>query len=716
MGKNGLFHPGPVEGHSRFGFERRGQFAGPGGNFNHQKVPKHGMRSRQLLLLLGLLMLVRPVGADFAFVHPGLLHSRADLAHIRIAVAAKEEPIYSGYEIFRADKHSQSDYRMRGPRARVGRNPSPGAAEYDSDANAAYQCAVMWCITGDIAYANKSKAILNAWSSKLKSITGRDAVLMAGLGPFKMVNAAELLRYTGAGWSPAEIQQAEKHFREVVYPVLKDFAPFANGNWDTAAIKTVMAIGIFCNDRAMFERALRYYVNGTGDGRLTHYIINRTGQCQESGRDQQHTQLGLAHLGDCCEMAWHQGLDLYGYEDNLLLNGFEYTAQYNLGEEVPFVETLDRTGEYHHTRIAAKGRGGFRAVFEQIYHHYVNRAGLSVPYLQRVVERIRPEGAGGSAADHVGFGTLLFAQPVSKAAPTRTPSSPAAPGAVMAKGSSSGNQLTWVASVGAESYTVKRATENGGYQIIARDIQATTYTDTKVQSGGYYQYVVSALNASGESPDSYPTPICAGLPKPWTHQDVGAVAVAGDANFDGYVFKLESAGAGIGGTNDQCQFAYVPMNGNCTMVARFVPQTSSRSSQFGLTMRASSTADAANVSLLLSRKPANKDQSSGWNVRLMSRDSAGANTVVRQVSKNFSEPTVTHGRLTGYCWLKLTRTGDTITGCISSDGKIWTPVGSAKVPLKQELSVGLCASSRLPTVTTTVKFDHVTVTKPDRVD
>ena len=46
---------------------------------------------------------------------------------------------------------------------------------------AAYQCAVMWCITGDIAYANKSKEIINAWSSTLKSITGRDAVLMAGL-------------------------------------------------------------------------------------------------------------------------------------------------------------------------------------------------------------------------------------------------------------------------------------------------------------------------------------------------------------------------------------------------------------------------------------------------------------------------------------------------------------------------------------------------------
>ena len=84
---------------------------------------------------------------------------------------------------------------MRGPRESVGRGAAgAGAIEYDSDANAAYQCALMWAITGERPYAEKSKEIINAWSAKLKSVTGGDAVLMAGLGPFKMVNAAEILR------------------------------------------------------------------------------------------------------------------------------------------------------------------------------------------------------------------------------------------------------------------------------------------------------------------------------------------------------------------------------------------------------------------------------------------------------------------------------------------------------------------------------------------
>ena len=338
--------------------------------------------------------------AGFQFVHPGLLHSRADFRRMKDGVSRQQEPIVSGFEVFRAHPQSQATYRMLGPFEEIGRNPTVHFREFDQDANAAYQNAVMWAITGETAYASKAKEILNAWASTLKRVSGADAVLMASLGPFKMVNAAEIIRYTDAGWSEADAQRFGRMCREVFYPVLQDFALFANGNWDTAAVKMVMAMGVFTNDRAMYERALRYYVNGAGDGRLTHYIYP-TGQCQESGRDQAHTQLGLAHLGDASEIAWHQGLDLYAYAGNRLLAGFEYTAKYNLGEEVPFEPDLDRTGKYAHMVISPRGQ--FRPVFEQIYNHYVNRQGIPAPYTQKAAEKIRPEGAA-QGADHPGFG------------------------------------------------------------------------------------------------------------------------------------------------------------------------------------------------------------------------------------------------------------------------------------------------------------------------
>jgi len=144
-----------------------------------------------LFLWLGAVL---PMCAQTGFVHPGLLQSREDLARMKIAVAAKQEPIISGYNVFRAHPQSQTNYVPHGPFAEIGRNPNVHFGDYDQDANAACQCAIMWTITGDHAYADKARSIISAWTSTLKKVSGRDAVLMAGLGPFKMINAAGFLR------------------------------------------------------------------------------------------------------------------------------------------------------------------------------------------------------------------------------------------------------------------------------------------------------------------------------------------------------------------------------------------------------------------------------------------------------------------------------------------------------------------------------------------
>ena len=282
---------------------------------------------------------------------------------------------------------------------------------------------------------------------------------------------------------------------------------FANGNWDAAAMQTVMAIGVFCNDRAIFERGLHYYVNGEGNGCLTHYIINDSGQCQESGRDQQHTLLGLGLLAACSEIAWNQGLDLYSYADYRLLKGFEYTARYNLGEDVPFVEMFDRTGKYHYDRISAQGRGRLRSVFEMVYNHYVNRAGIEALYTQKAAEKIRPEGPGRPSADHPGFGTLLFSRTAEPQKKTKFP--PAAPGGIIGHGSPAQIKLVWIAAFGATDYTVKRAgTPEGPFEVIASNVKSPEYADINVESDQVYYYTVSASNSIGTSDDAYPPCVC----------------------------------------------------------------------------------------------------------------------------------------------------------------------------------------------------------------
>ncbi len=349
--------------------------------------------------------------ASRVFAHPGLLHTRADLERMRQRVAAGQEPWKSGFEKLRDDRCSRPDWKLNGPLEVVTRSSvnSSGNGQMMQDGNAAYQNALMWCVTGNEAHARKAVEILDAWSGTLKKMDGRDVQLSAGLNGFKFVNAAELMRHTYPAWKPAEAARCARMLKEAVYPPIMDFATFANGNWDAACMKTMMAIGVFCDDGELFERAARYFRTGKGNGRLTHYVINAAGQAQESGRDQQHTQLGLALLAETCEIAWNQGVDLYGESDNRLLRGFEYTARYNLGQDVPFEACVDTTGKYRHKQISADGRGTLRPVFEMVWNHYQSRRGLPAPFTRQAADKLRPEGSA-PYSDHPGFGTLLFSR------------------------------------------------------------------------------------------------------------------------------------------------------------------------------------------------------------------------------------------------------------------------------------------------------------------
>jgi len=98
------------------------------------------------------------------------------------------------------------------------------------------------------------------------------------------------------------------------------------------------------------------------------------------------------------------------------------------------------------------------------------------------------------------YGDYYFIQ-----ACNRARSAPPAPANLTATPTSTGQvNLSWTAESGPIRYSVKRSTTSSGpYTIIAPPpiLTANSYTDTSAASGANY-YVVSAINASGESPDS----------------------------------------------------------------------------------------------------------------------------------------------------------------------------------------------------------------------
>jgi hypothetical protein len=362
-----------------------------------------------------------------AFVHPGLLHTTSDFQRMADNVAAGREPWTAGWKRLIANSHASLTWTAKPQtivyRGADGTHPENYSALYN-DAAAAYALALRWKIANDDAYAGAGIAVLNAWSSSLSSIEGTtDRFLASGLYGYQLAVAAEILR-TSDKWKADDIVRFQRLMLDVFYPMNHDFLVNHHGakidhywaNWDLANMESMLAIGVLSARRDIYDEAVEYFKHGQGNGAIEHAVWqlypDGLGQLQESGRDQGHSMLDIAQLGTFCQMAWTQGDDLFGYDDNRVLAGAEYAAQYNLGEEVPY--TPYSNSDVSQPVIAAGGRGDVRPIWELLYSHYVVLKGLRAPHVQAYVAMVRPEGGGGDYGpnsggyDQLGYGTLTF--------------------------------------------------------------------------------------------------------------------------------------------------------------------------------------------------------------------------------------------------------------------------------------------------------------------
>jgi len=346
-------------------------------------------------------------------VHPGILHNQASLDRIYAIAQNKTMPEYGSYQLLKDHPCASARYSMNGPYRIISRDGEYAwtKSKMEADFSAAYLNALMWVATRDARHAQKSLAILEAYADSLQLIPAtNDAPLLAGLEGTKIINALEILRYTYKDITGGQLEKITKMITGVFLPICDKFydtLAYTNGNWGAIVTKMYMSAAIFLNDAAMYKKAVGFYYNGHDNGTIGNYISDSTGQIQESGRDQGHSQLGLGALATVCEIAWNQGDDLYGALNNRLLKGFEYVAKYNLGnDDMPFITWKDITGKYSNwTKISDISRGRFIPVYEMVYNHYVRIKGLSMPYTKQVIDKIRPEGYD---RDQPAFGTLLF--------------------------------------------------------------------------------------------------------------------------------------------------------------------------------------------------------------------------------------------------------------------------------------------------------------------
>ena len=220
---------------------------------------------------------------------------------------------------------------------------------------------------------------------------------------------------------------------------------------------------------------------------------------------------------------------------------------------------------------------------------------------------------------------------------------------------------------------------------------ATTWTNVPA---GTYSLTAVATDNGGAVTTSSPVSITVAsepLPSGWTDADVGATGAAGAASYNSRTFTVQGAGADVWGTADAFNYAYLPLSGDGSMIAR-VATISSQASwvKAGVMIRDSLSPSAAQAFMLVSYAKGVAFQ----------RRTTDGNTSVNTAGSTATAP---H-------WVKIVRSGSTITGYESADGTTWTLVGSDTFTMPAAAYIGLAVSSHVAGTLATATFDNVTTT------
>jgi len=236
-------------------------------------------------------------------------------------------------------------------------------------------------------------------------------------------------------------------------------------------------------------------------------------------------------------------------------------------------------------------------------------------------------------------------------------------------------------------------TQNGS-MVKLNGAQATvnTWSDTSINitipsgatSGPMVVYLAAGSN--GSNPVTF-TVTTQPLPAGWLNQDVGQVGVAGSATYANGTFTVNGAGTSVWSTADGFHFVYQPLSGDGAIVARVASVGSS--STGGVMIRETLNANATDVFSAFYPSFVYTDY----------RTSTGG-TTGQVIGANASLP----------YWVKVVRSGSTLTAYSSPDGLNWVQTGTSQtISMAQNVYVGLVVSSGSTSTLATATFDNVSI-------
>ena len=370
------------------------------------------------------------------FIHPGIGVNAASLENTRAQLLAGAAPWTDYYHGMVVTKYASTT--LGSANQGVG-DGVPAANAFNSvdvsnklfaDSSGAYTQALMYYLTGNPVYRENAMKIIRIWShmdpTKYKFFT--DAQIKTGPFVYRLIAAAELLRYTSAlpaadGYPMAWTDQDTSDFSaNFVVPAVQTFN-YGNAwymNQGTLPLLGAMASYIFTDNRARYDEGVEWFsVNSTApnqdvNGALAsmYRLIDKDDPRNpygrtfvnhiEMGRDQAHAGDDVLTLTTLARIVNTQktlldpvtgtvstkanAVDPYKFLGNRLLAGSNAFVGFMMGYSIPWIDITQQGGA-----LAQSYRGRWSNSLNELYHIYQDQEHVDVakvaPYIAQQFEQ-----------------------------------------------------------------------------------------------------------------------------------------------------------------------------------------------------------------------------------------------------------------------------------------------------------------------------------------
>ena len=647
-----------------------------------------------------------PVIPTRPFVHPCILNSQQDLERIKYRVNYEPGSAAAlGWSRLRSSSYASLTY-AHVPYSNVvvvASGTTNSETQFRNDGQAAWAHALQWVITGDSRYRDKAMTIMNDWANTFVMLSPAPGTSSAQLqleaawyAPV-WVAAADILRYYNqgaAGWPSTNIAKFDVML-DYLYGKAAQSAT-RNNNWGASAALAMIAVGAYQENRSRFDAGVQAWRDNLVS---VNAAVGNNGYINEVCRDTTHPQYTLQVWMQAAEIAWKQGIDLYGTTfagstvPQFVIN-LENFADLFLGLALP---PCDATFQTNYNYVGDQSQSG---AYDIAYNHYVLRAGsTNLPhYSDMVLNHWRP---GGVDAHFNPWSTLTHGElsagiPAVSAIGLWNPASNAF-ATILVEGDTVNLRGLGGLRLGAQT----TGTVSSVLYSTNGTPMGSAATNAPFLSGGWplpgnhlLQAVPSQNRTGGSIPGDPFTRFIrvVDLPTGWEVHDLGQPGVPAWGSETGGIFTFNSAGTNVAGASDQCGLVSALIAGDLQLTARLTSLAPSGSAvQAGLMVRESLSAGARQVFLSLAPTGTNRAR---FCLRTNQSDTATA--------ANAAAPP-------GPVWLRMVRLGNVFSGYYSADGNIWVAFGSAIVPMNTAVQAGLAGVSGSPNSTALASFDKVLI-------